>query len=373
MKSIMLFLTLLMASLTAFAQMQTIQLDAKQLHFDNGRPLPAEETFIVNTGIPASVSLVKMQISNRDFEKRILNESVWLRREGDASGFAAIPNYYILRSNDRYNFRVMFYRRIVDEERSQIFEMLKTSADSYLRLNIQKKGEKYILLNSPSAIYNALNTLIAESMTNYEVGQGIAQPKFSGIIENMLRTMAGKRFLSESDNEVSSTAFTFLINQINNEIFMISNSFQFMITDAVTIMNYPTEKKMNTIAINLGYGGIYDGGNFSDLSYYSAPYVGLSLPFGNKTFSGNFWGNSFLSTGVFLKNFTAENGNAISGPLIDLPIFLGLGHRAFRFIKVQAGAVVLEERDKINDTKSVYLAPFAGLSIEFNIWIGLNK
>lgn len=363
-----------MASLSAASsQMQTIQMDPGQLHFDNGRPLPSEEGFFVNLPIEPKISMVKMQIAKTDFERRILYEGTWIGRENDPAGTAAIPNYFILRSNDNYNLRFLYYRKVDNDERDQIREMLNTSVNSFIQLNMQEKNDRYVMLTSPTAMYNSLNTLLAEGMARYEVSAGSSLPKFSGMIESMLRTMAGKRINASTSVEGADDSLELLLRQLNNEINMIANNYEYTQTDVVTIWNYPTEKKMNTLALNLGYAGIYESGSFSDLNYFSSPYAGISLPLGNRVFAGNFWSNTHISTGIFFNNFESSNGNIVSGPVIGRPIYAGLGYRAFRFLKVQAGATLLEESNLAKDSKSIYFAPFLGLSIELNVWVGLGK
>ncbi|HHN47624.1 MAG TPA: hypothetical protein ENN08_01585 [Bacteroidales bacterium] len=215
--------------------------------------------------------------------------------------------------------------------------------------------------------------MLNESMANYEVSQGIAAPKFSGIVENMLRSMAGKRISATGADVGTKSSYDLLIRQLKNEIEMIVNSYQYVLHDVVTIFNYPVEKKMNTLSLNFGYAGIYESGGFSDLNYYSGPYLGLSVPMGRKAFAGNFWSNTHLSTGIFLNNFETSDGNTISGPVINMPIYAALGYRAFRFIKVQAGATLLEEEKVSDGSKLLFVAPFVGLSIQFNFWVGLNN
>jgi hypothetical protein len=311
MKKIFFCIALLALTTTSFAQMQTIQMNPEQLNFDNGRPLPSEEGFIVNTSVTSLTSMVKMQISKTDFERRILYEGTWVRRNNDMSESAAIPNYFILRSNENYNVRFLYYRKVDNDERKQIREMLETSVNTFIQLNIQVKNEEYVLLNSPAALYRSLNSLLSDGMIRYEVSAGSARPKFSGMVESMLRTMAGKRILSGSNITTSDDSLELLIRQLNNEIAMIANNYEFALADIVTILNYPTEKKMNTLSLNLGYAGVYNSGSFSDLNYYTSPYAGISLPMGNRVFAGNFWSNAHISTGIFFNNFESSNGNSI--------------------------------------------------------------
>ncbi|TVQ94355.1 MAG: hypothetical protein EA393_00975 [Bacteroidetes bacterium] len=353
-----------------FGQMQTLQLDPLYMHFDNGRELPAEESFIVHAPVKQNTAMVKMQISNREFDRNILYENIWIRKDDETMQNAILPNYLVLRSGSNYNIRFLYYNKIQEAERRQIREMLETTAQTFLQTNIQRRGNRYNFQNSPARIYSSLNTILSEGMQNYEIRPGTSEPRFSGIVENMLRTLARYRI---TDDEGYTSPFDALLRQVSNEINMFSNSYEFVIEDVVTIMNYPTERKTSALAINVGYGGIYDSGNFSDLSYFSAPYVGIDLPLGNQVFAGNFWGNTSIAAGVYLSKFENTGSRVVSGPIIDLPIFASLNYRTFRFLKLQAGATLLEEQDLINDNKSLFVRPFIGLSIEFNIWLGRNR
>lgn len=354
----------------SMGQMQTLQLDPLYMHFDNGRELPAEESFIVHAPVKQDIAMVKMQISNREFDRNILYENIWIRKDGETMQNAILPSYLVLRSGSNYNIRFLYFNKIQENERSQIREMLEATAQTYLQTNIQLRENRYNFQNSPTQIYNALNTILSEGMQNYEIRPGTAEPGFSGIVENMLRTLARYRI---SDDEEDESPFDALFRQVSNEIKMFSNSYEFVIEDKVTIMNYPTERKTSALFVNAGYGGVYVSGNFSDLNYYSAPYVGIDLPLGNKVFAGNFWGNTSISAGVFLSKFENTSSRVVSGPIIDLPIFASLNYRTFRFLKLQAGVTLMEEKDLLNDTSSLLVRPFLGLSIDFNIGLGGNR
>ena len=354
----------------SFAQMQTLQLDPLYMHFDNGRELPAEESFIVHAPVKQNTAMVKMQISNREFDRNILYENIWIRKDGETMENAILPNYHVLRSGSNYNIRFLYYNKIQETERIQIREMLEVTAQTYLRTNIQRRGNRYNFQNSPAQIYSSLNTILSEGMQNYEIRPGTTEPRFSGIVENMLRTLARYRI---TDDEGYESPFDALLRQVSNEINMFSNSYEFVIEDVVTIMNYPTERKTSALSVSVGYGGVYNSGNFSDLSYYSAPFVGIDLPLGNRVFAGNFWGNTSISAGVFLSKFENTSSRVVSGPIIDLPIYASLNYRTFRFLKIQAGATLMEEKDLLNDTSSLLVRPFVGLSIDFNIGLGGNR
>ena len=358
----------------ATAQIQTVQFNARQLQFDNGKVLPAEKSFLVTTDVTPSVEFVKMQISNQSFDKnKILFESVWSRKEEDKGTVATLFNNYKLKSNRGYYFRFLYFRKIQEVEREQIDEMLATSMQSYLKSNIQTKGNKYIFLSSPRDIYNSLNRMISEGMVNYEVSQGGDSPKLSGLIESILENLAKEKVNQDSTGMNFTNRFEILLQQVENEVSIISNYYQYVLKDELTIPDYQTEKLMNTLALNIGYAGIYESGDLSNLEYYSGPYAGVSFPLGNRVYTSDFLSNTSISAGVFLKNFETLEKNKVSGPVIGLPIYVSAGYRFLRFIRLQAGVTVLEETDHNTDSKSVYLKPFVGISIEFRMWLGIDS
>ncbi len=370
MKKIMTLSFATVIGVALFGQMQTVQLNAKKLQFDDGRDLPAEKAFIITTEADNTLAMVKMQLASGDFEKsKILYESAWKRKEGDKGTAVILPNHYKLRSGNDYNFRFLFYRSVQENERKQIINTLQTTAYSLMMNNIEEKEDRYKFLTSPADLFEALNGIVEEGMVNYETISGGATPAFSGVVKNMLRTLAKTKM----DTDSNGSAFSTLISQVNNEIALMANNYQYVLDDSVVIPDYPAEKKRNVLALNLGYAGIYRSGSASDLDYFSGPYAGVSFPLGNRVFSGNFWNNASLSVGVFLRDFKINDSTKVSGPVIEKPFYAALGYKVFNYLKIHAGAAVLEEKSPVNDKKSVYLKPFVGLSLELNLWLGQDK
>jgi hypothetical protein len=78
-----------------------------------------------------------------------------------------------------------------------------------------------------------------------------------------------------------------------------------------------------------------------------------------------------------LNNFEREDGSELSGPLFGRPYFVGLGYRLFRFVRLNAGMTLLEERTPNAggglEVEGIQLQPFVGLSAEINISLGLKE
>ena len=374
MKILLPFIGLLLFSGTIYSQMQTVQLNPRQLQFDGGHELPAEKTFLISVDADNMVSMITMQLANGDFDKnKVLYENKWRRKENDFSSVAVMPNLYKLRSGKDYQFRFLYYKRIGEGERRQIRSMLENTANALIESNIVQKDNRYKFSSSPDDLIDYLNKMIEDGMVNYETTTGAAKPQFSEVLENLLSTMAKSKFSGENGAFNMEDKMQVLQKQVANEIEMIANKYQYVLYDNVVVPDYPVEKKNNVLALNVGYGGVFNKGSFSDLDYFSGAYAGVSFPLGNRVFNGNFWNNTSLSAGVFLKDFKASDSTKFSGPVVQKPIYVALGYRVFNYLKVHAGTTIVEETNQLSDNKSVKLKPFVGLSIEMNLWLGFDK
>ena len=80
--------------------------------------------------------------------------------------------------------------------------------------------------------------------------------------------------------------------------------------------------------------------------------------------------------GVFVLNFKDKDDVAIKGPIIQRPFYVAFGYKFFRFLRFNAGAVVLEKEsvdDQFVNTDKIFIRPFVGLSLELNFWADFAK
>jgi len=162
---------------------------------------------------------------------------------------------------------------------------------------------------------------------------------------------------------------------IDAELIAYLNTISYLTAEVKKIESYATEKGQFILPVNVGYGAIYNSGGFDSLSYGQSPYVGLSFPLGNSAFKSNILSNSSISFGAYLNNFNDENGEEITGPFIGRPIFLGVGTRAFKLLRINAGVTALQKdaSDSNFDVSQIYLRPSININFELGLWIGLLK
>src|SRR5690606_3709132 len=96
-------------------------------------------------------------------------------------------------------------------------------------------------------------------------------------------------------------------------------------------------RTQTVLPLFIGYGGVYLGGNVDNLEYDSQPYAGFSIPFGRG--NGAWFSRTSFVLGVFINNFKDADDNTITGPVVDRPVFAGLGFRIYDFIHFNAGVV----------------------------------
>jgi hypothetical protein len=179
---------------------------------------------------------------------------------------------------------------------------------------------------------------------------------------------------NKQDNDKATYAAQYiseLVEVVQNESDQYLDNSLLSLVDIRTVSNYPTERKPGTLPLNFGYGTIPIKRSLASTEYLHGPYAGLSLPLGNKTFA-KFLGNASFSTGVFIQNFESSQGDQIEGQIIGLPIYAGLGYKVFRVFRFNVGAVSLNMNNGAGVSQH-HIQPFAGISLEFNIWMGLNN
>lgn len=355
----------------AAAQLRVVELNKLYHQFNNGADLPAERNFMVNTPIGPLVTMVAMQVNNGNFRRgSYLYESVWEKGAQQAT-VAQLISHYKLRQNASYSFRFLYYRDISAAERAQMEALLTQTCYASLHSSISEQRSGYKLQSSPHEIYRLLNYTLQEGLTHYRQREQFrGRNEFSELVQLQIKSTVKQKVDAGLDGV---TNIENLKQQIAAEVRMIVNTYDYIITEQFEVLDYATEKLNSALALNIGYGGIYRNGDINNLNYFDAPYAGVSFSFGNRIFSSNFWNNTSLSAGVFLKNFNPSATTEASGPVVNLPLYAAFGYRVFNYFKINAGAAVMEERSQLNGSKRIEVQPFVGLSLEMYLWMGFNK
>lgn len=389
MKKYLLIAILTILNTNLFSQTTIVNYDNEKNWFNQGSDLPAETHWSISGQIEETVKLVEIQLySSSDFSKDPIYVNQWERPFNFNGQTYTIQINKNLRGNSEYSFKINYYTKV--ENKEKILNSLKNNISAYLD-NAIKADKKSVELNKhPKHIRDDLNQIIEQSLVYYRVINGYEFRGFSEIVYNKIEVIDNMRLKKAALNlktkdeisEVSKVdnrrayylqSLEELKQLCYSEINSLISAEMVGIYKSKKIIDYSTERIRNTVKLNFGYAGLYESGDFKSLNYDSKPYLGLSIPFGNQAFSGNFWSNSSLSTGIFINNFEFNDGQIATGPLIGRPIYLGYGYKAFHYFRFNIGFALLQENNvnSLNFSK-IYVRPFIGAGIEIKLWMGLD-
>ncbi|MCH7413662.1 hypothetical protein MM213_09210 [Belliella sp. R4-6] len=384
MKKIFIILLVFAVCSHSFAQIKSVEYDVVSNQVNSGVPLPAEEPFYIRGTLPRNIEFVKVKINRPGRNENQTEEYSWKT----AFDFQ-INQYEIyvgnpLKSNTDYNLEFYFYERAEESQMDAVKNALHKNLESYINANLEVASGGIKSYNNDQVMMSQMNQIVENGLIDYRLFLGRDFPGFSDLVrqklaqKNKLKLRRARfNILGNKDGENEKAVYADqyvneLIATVQNELDQFLSRSLMSLVDIREVNAYPTEKKPNTLPLNFGYGAFAVKRSFGSTEYFNGPNIGLSLPLGNRTFR-KFLGNASFSTGVFIQNFESENGTKISGPLVNLPIYAGLGYKLFNVMRFNAGAVMINMDDTNSGSKTNYIQPYAGLSLEFNLWVGLNN
>lgn len=382
-------LLLLFPVMTLNAQFKGVQYNYEKNWLGENQPLPAESQWMLNGMLPAGIDMVELTLfGSTDFNKKPLFTADYRKPTGYQERSFSIPVNYVLRGNSEYTLRINYFRTTTPEEIDMLGEMIQQAVASYLKMSVISGRNSVSLARHPRLMRQELDQIVIKGLELYRNKVGVDFPGFSDLIYNKLEqinqlSLRQARFNiirreGDDDQAVRMAFFHENLEDLQQMCFHEITQylgFEFLVlADSRVISNYPTESTRSTLPINFGFGGVYNEGGFSDMSYDSAPYAGISFPLGNPALTGKFRSNSSVSAGVFLTNFDFGDGREITGPLIGRPIYVAYGYKTAYFLRFNAGMAILqEEKNNSNSSSNIFIKPFVGLSLELNLWLGLSR
>lgn len=362
----------------------SINLDLIQNKLNGGLPLPSEEKFYVQGAIPSSIELVKIEIYPSKKSKKSGYTYFWKTPFGYNELAFRVLIEDPLRSNDDYHVEIGFYQKAGVDEVRELRELIHTNLSTYLTTITSVKKGGIHMEDSDEQIISNLSKIVTRGAYYFEMPTAVPFPGFSDLtlkkLEQRKKLKMGKAKynvagLGDGDNARGAYARQYLDEL---EAIIFAEVDQYFSTnllarvDEKKFQNYPTEKKANSIPINVGYGALSLSKNLPQQEFVHSPYVGVSFPLGNRTFA-RFMSNMSLSTGLFVSgNMENSLGEKISGPALDRPVYIGLGYSFFRFIRLNAGGTFITT-EQLDGTMNNGFQPFIGVSAEFRIWLGIGN
>ena len=384
---ILLATIILLSSIAAKAQFETVQYDYEKNWFGQNQDLPAEKAWMLSGVLPSEINLVAVEIyGSEDRNKKPLHTAVWSKSGETEQANFFVPVNYNLRSNSTYTIELKYYRELSPVEADNLKQNVYDAVRSYLELNIVASRNDVDLKKNPKTMIKDLDKLMNDGLVLFKNNLNRDFPGFSDLVLDQLENMDDLKLKSSrfnilkkgEDDSKNNQKILYFNEQLENLQLVVKREIdQYLSYDlsvveiSRVISNYKTEKTRTVIPINLGYGAVHNDGGFDDnIDYDSSPYLGISFPLANPNFAGKFWSNSSISAGVFLDNFVFDNGQEYTGPLVERPFYLAYGYKTAYFLRFNVGATLLEN---VNGNNTLFVRPFVGLSIEINMWLGLSR
>ncbi|MFK7968806.1 MAG: hypothetical protein AB8F95_00475 [Bacteroidia bacterium] len=374
-KIIGIVLSLLAFYAPVLAQYEVAAYNYAQNYFNNGQALPAESNLLLTGEAPEQVSRIEVSVfkAKANHNRPPLYHATWIRPDGQQENGYTLPLNYKLHGNSDYDIVFAYFKAVSSTQKSELRELLTSTTQRMIRQSVQQR-DKVSFQGTEKRLIRDMEDFTSRALAAYRTPEA---GEFGGFSEATSRVMDALFNLpSDADNSSIEMAISAAEKQVAAEVGLFLQQPLAVRSDQRTVRDYPTEKVAGSIAVNVGYGGVYLDGKIDNLTYGEGAYIGLSLPLGSRTFSGRFLSNTSISVGAFLQNFEDDQGGIYTGPIFKRPYFVGLGYSLFRFVRLNAGAVALEQRTSNGtgiDVGAVQLQPFVGISAELNLSISLGQ
>lgn len=352
---------------SAFSQFESVELDLSAGWFNNGQDLPSETKLIINGQADPGISYMEMYVwrGGSDHSRPPLYRADWRKLPGESSNRLRMLFNYSLNGNSEYDFRFDAFRYLTGEEQAALEHLLVAQTNGYIYSVVASRD------GSRKTWTNGLNESLLYQMADYRNEIGKPFTAFSPVLEELL-----DRFQNTAKDTTGkdSALLGAISRQTAREIRSVVRTPLLVKVRSYEINRYETTAERTPLGLSAGYGGAYLSGNFENLDYASGPFVGVSFPFSTRGQAPSVLRRTAFCLGVFVTNFENEQGDVVSGPVLNRPYFAAIGYQAFRFVRIQAGATVLETRktNVLPVANIVTVGPFVGLSLELGLWLGLN-
>ncbi len=377
----------LLSSSLMMAQYETITYDYERNYFNQGQNLPAESYMMLNGAVPSDIQMIVVEIYKpRRWKETPLYKSLWTRSFSNRSETFELPLNYKLRSAEQYNFQISYYKKATKDQSKTLLTNLEANMENYLATVISTKNDGYNFHKPVPNIMSDLKDIVNHTAQFYTSKIHLDFEGFSEIIRNKLKRMKGmkKNHMPFPDDDKSydderidylNDKYDSLVKLVLLELKQRLGEDLLVLSDLREIIEYNVERTKNHLAINVGYGAVFLEGDLNNLVYDSGPYVGMSFPLGNSTFSPLVLSNASLSIGFFANNFEDSMGRTVTGPVFGRPLFAALGYNTLQFLRFNAGASFVEYETPTggNESDKIRVQPFVGISAEIKLWLGISR
>jgi hypothetical protein len=376
------------------AQFESIEYNYEKNWFGENQALPAEKSWLLNGNLPDNVNMVELAIFRPGkIDKGALYISNYRLADGNSARRFSIPVNKNLQGNEEYTLVLRYFKNATPAEVKRLANEVTDALRAYLDLSTVAGRNRIDLAKHPDLMIQDLNQIVGDGLSLYRNQLGVEFKGFSGLVEDKLEqiddlklrkakfNILGKDENSDEKQEKRIAYFKQNMNELSTlmerEVRQYLSYDFFVLKQTRVIDNYRTENTRWSLPINLGYAAVYnDNSNVDQLEdvgntkFEGSPMVGLSIPLGNPYLNNKFWSNSSISAGVLLQNLEFSDTREMTGPVVDRPLYLAYGYKTAYFIRINAGTTILTEK---GGSDEIEFGPFIGLSVEINLWLGLQR
>ncbi|TXB62984.1 hypothetical protein [Phaeodactylibacter luteus] len=366
---------LLLGSVSLQAQFTKVNLDFESAYISENDALPAEVNLLFSGAIPTYIDRIEFNILPRRGAKAPLHTAVWQRPLDNSAAVYSLPVNYKLRPSSQYDIEVLFFRSVTSAQREELIKTTQNRLGLFLESQREPANRGFKWQEKPKRLLQGMNELLRQDLSNYRAGISASQSGLSALIALQLEKMEGLRMPADSAQAAALQAQEqqTLQQLMEGELRQIIGARLYQVADSRYLEDCPTEEKRGAIAVNAGFGGAYFSGNLDkELDYGTAPYAGLSFPLGNSAFAPRFLSNTYLGFGLFLQDFENAKDETLTGPIVGRPIYASLDHKLFQFVYLNIGATLLEQSNS-DDSKTLLVRPFIGLSAKVNLSLSFER
>ncbi len=386
MKNFILFSLLAIFSQSVVAQYKTVDFNYEKSTFNNGQPLPAETYFELTGDISRAINMVEVQIYDENGypSRDPLYSKTWKRPFNNTTERFVIPLNYSLRGGDEYDFAVLYFKKATEVEIANFRNELYANLDAYLDQNLDFTQKRISLLKDTRSMLEDMDQIVSSAMTYYRTQINREFEGFSDLVKDDIERVEDSkqnRILGRKSTEAENLArkkqlVDDLKIRVHTEVGYILNSGLLVLSDLKSVDNYKTEKTQTVFTLHGGFGGVYYDQSWKNDLFARGAMAGVTLPLGKAQFSSPFWSNTSIMVGVYFNDLQLDDNITATGPLLKRPYYLGVGYKFYRFLRISAGATLLENDGEINGqavSRDIYVQPYIALTADINLWIGLAK
>ncbi|RYY31035.1 MAG: hypothetical protein EOO04_02755 [Chitinophagaceae bacterium] len=386
-----LWTVMLLCAHLSYGQRKTVVVDPDSRKMNQGNRLPAQTYFDIQVPVSDEIGIIQVNIHKGRNNDNLIEKASWSRPINFRSNLAEIPIDIQLKSNASYTFDMTIYSMLSDSESVHLRGIVHQNIRNYLNAAFETNNKGITTARKTEQVLSDLNGIVTRSLKDFRSLRDTEFEGFSDIVKLKLQQVDNARLSNAAFNIQRTPADTLatdtslkadyavkLMDELQSIIFSEVDNYldtDFVkLYDKLVIRNQVTERTQTVLPLFIGYGGVYLGGNVDNLEYDSQPYAGFSIPFGRG--NGAWFSRTSFVLGVFINNFKDADDNTITGPVVDRPVFAGLGFRIYDFIHFNAGVVATSTaKQNLSNikTENIDLQPFIGINAQFNLWLGLNK